>query len=459
MLHSANDRHHVKIIEHANKQKKTLGNASDSNNNKNGASNEKVQSNNIENDASLAKPLMVMDKSKLIEEKQLAIARLVDSYKLASNPIPNLTPNPSDQPAAKTLPHKTEKDTRKGSVAIIPNVFDDNIYDFLESRRKDHDTKVEEKPEPLKNNDDKRTWRQKFPESKPIIVENWREKPSELVHDQKIKKPHDIPKSKVNSLESMYNQFPHLNPDKVKEALQTVTMPKTNIDSTLEQTMECPQERMGLEQLIGSMGLKKATNPTQMPQHPNPISPPNKNINLDPNKFPVNPLIGNPLVYPHMGMNVYPHIFPSSAFQNPVLPQNYPSQWPIQPPPWNHFPVQPKSSMQNKQQTNLPMNNVRSALKKNNLSNSMTSLPATAQQPTKPSSSKSLGKASSAMSLNAAVKKGDAKDTKSPMSKANPSSMTGKYSILVSRLILKILKLIFSSKKCQNSSRKTSWQG
>lgn len=447
MLHSADPRHHIKIIEFNNINRQTVS-VAETDQNKNFDLNQiQVNSTNNNNGAQQNKAVKEIENGKSsIEKTQFAIAT-----ETKSNPLTN-GKKPNDNQLIDTTNNATVKET------IFPNVFDDNIFEFIESRRQVNDSKskinkLDDKTDSKLND---ASWQQKqtAPLSSSAVVENWRQKSNEPIATQPINQPFSFGNA------HLYAKFPHLDPNKVKDPLKatpmsvvdggittTTTTTTTANPTKVKSPLEGHPIIQGLDKLLLEVNQHNAVQKSApfkvVPQRsntaqPNPIRPPgmpNNNPLVNPNPTPLLPLF--PLLFDPPNQhspfgplfNVPPQ---TSAFQKAVIPPNYPLNWlnvtNLTSPRLGASPLMPNQPQQ--QQANGTPGRVRSTLKKTDSLNSLTSLPATFN--TKPKSSKAgsstLEKSSSVTDLNTSGKRDDNKKTmkNNLKSKSHPSSFIGK---------------------------------
>lgn len=410
----------MKLIEHANLEKSSLTIVPvkqsldcDVNNNKSIKMPSQAAVNNSK-PKSLIIDTSLIESLLSVEQRQLANAMYEDSPKKQQ---PNIFPNEiacqlsnnMTTASPQNLFNPKEKETAKATPINIPNVFDDNIYEFLETRKKQQNGLPSKPIEPVKSVWQPRSASMAEPSTSTKIVENWRDRMNTAPAPGNVNKPKStVPfgsaMKTVNSLEYLYSQFPHLDTNKVKNPLEATPMKISDpsINKNSNGSSQPPRKSDGLDKLAEMLNRKNEAQKQQTPPllgslfpfnqqsnkaQPNPISPPNSfqanNPNIDPNMaligmHPYNPLFNDPSFH---GLR------PDMMFQN--FPNNMAPGYGLvgpYPSPWRHpasgspliqqFPKQPQSNPH-------PMSSELPAMKKNNLSNSVASLPATFNGPTK----------------------------------------------------------------------------
>lgn len=463
----------MKLIEYANIEKTGQTNESskkslicDANNNNNDKSIKmpsQAAVNNNKPNSFMAIDTSQIESSLSIEKIHRANAKTGDSpKKQQTNMLPNrnvcqLSNNVTATLAAaspQNLCKPKEKETPKAIPMDIPNVFDDNIHEFLEKRKKQHTPKP---VEPVKNVWQPRSASKAVPLTSTNTFENWRERTNDPIPPGDVNKPNStVPirsqMNTVNGVESLYSQFPHLDRNKVKNPYEptpmTISAPSTNKNSIASQP---PRKSDGLDKLAEMLNRENEAKTQQTPslfgslfsfdqqinkEKPGPISPPNSFQATTPNMVragmhPYNPLFYDPSFHgprPDMMFQHFPNNMPPGygAFLGPC------------PSPWSHpangsplvqqYPNQPKSNPH-------PNSSKLAVTKKNNLSNSMTSLPATfngqikkQQQEQKNGPDEHRGRASSVIDMDRGKKSNgaDAKRNETKR-KSSPSEITGLF--------------------------------
>lgn len=475
----------MKLIEHANLEKTGQTNEPakkslncDANNNKSIKMPSQTAVNN-----NRPKSLMNIDTSQ-VEQRRLTNAKTGDATKKQQ---PNIFSNENAcqssvnmaaaspqnlyKPKEKEIPKATPMDfnlnaKKKQIDEFIPNVFDDNIYEFLETRKKQQNVLPSQPVEPVKNVWQSRSASMAVPSTSTNIVENWRERtnvnsPPVNVNKPKFTESFGTAMKTVNGIESLYSQFPHLDPNKVKNPFEptpmTITDPSTNKNS--KGSSQPPRKSDGLDKLAEMLNRKNESLQQQTPSllgslfsfnqqnnkaQPSPISPPNS--------FPAN----NPNIDPNMvlaGMHPYNPMFNDPLFHGPLPFQHFPNNMPSgygllgpYPSPWSHpasgspliqqFPKQSQPNP-NPQPNPIPQpnNSKLGAMKKNNLSNSMVSLPATLNSQTKKQQhdqkhgpEKNRSRASSVIDMDTGKKSNSADAKENAIKrKSSPSGMIGSF--------------------------------
>lgn len=470
MLHSADSQHHIKLIEHANLEKSGQTNEPakkslncDANNNKTIKMPPKAAVNH-----SKPKSLMEIDTSQIesllsIEQRQLANGKTGDSpNKKQPNIFPNACTLSNNMAAAspQNLFKPQENEIPEPTPMAIPNVFDDNIYEFLETRKKQQNVLPSKPVEPVKSVWQPRSASTAVPSTSTNIVENWRDRTNATTAPGNVNRPKPIaafgsPMKPVNGVESLYSQFPHLDPNKVKNPFEatpmTISDPSTNKNSTASQ----PHRKSdGLDKLAEMLNRKNEPPNQQTPPlfgslfstyqqsnkaQPGPISPPNSfqpnNPNIDPNMVlagmhPYNPLFNDRSLHCQQPNMMFQH-FPNN------MPPGYGILGPY-PSPWSHPASGSPLMQQFPKQTQLnphPNNSKLVAMKKNNLSNSVSSLPATFNGQTKKQHQEqkngpdnNRGRASSVIDMDTGRKSNgaNAKENETKR-KSSPAGMTGSF--------------------------------
>lgn len=512
LLHSSSDVHNKKIIQSENDMTKTGAKANHKETSARARKDDVFDSNNNkQNDPSLVQvPTMSGNMNDIqsfskTEGKRLAIARLLGNNEKQRNSFPTSvnavqsvenTPNPKLNQlklSASTLSLSSvgkKTDEVKETPVAIPNVFDDNIYDFLESRRKSHETKseiaipVSKVSETIKKNDpEPRSWRRESDSSaaKAKPSENWRIESTQNVsadkrNDVNGSVKENTGKSQISGPGSflgidIYSKFPHLNPNKGKNPLEasksslnakksTSTEDNKIVEkienppkfagleeffkkineqneSTTVQKKSCPVNVQPVDEIFGTM-LHKSRNSYK--EQPKPIAPPSKAMQSQFNGNPTMnsfgnqngdvvgpPLFQRPFVYPNLWQNPPPPLMNFKPTQEQMtnyqhqmnlhlLTNNFRGQSQLPPPYFNKimphlttFQTQqmshPPAEMQKTVFPTLSASNNR--LKKNELSNSMKSLPSTpdARNKRPPSQSSRNERASSVINLNTTKEK------------------------------------------------------
>lgn len=262
MLHSADPRHHQKLIEKINKTEEsndgvTLFDSNDNNNN-----------NNIKNNH---------DESMTKENEPPNLQKMLQGYRTDKAKPTEVCGNGKVSVVGK---NPTETKPKLPILKEIPNVFGDNIFDFIESMG---NKQVNNQPAEAKTS---RTmsWRDKSNEhDKSAPVEQWRQKndgktaTSTAPEAAKPTGPAPVIKSVIQNgailtgpgvkpsptydLNNLYMNFPHLNPNKVPNPLKPAQDPKRQSNIRNGEAKMSP----GLQNLFDKANKEKSQNP----RHPN----------------------------------------------------------------------------------------------------------------------------------------------------------------------------------------------
>lgn len=191
----------MKLIEHANLEKTAQTNEPakkslncDANNNKSIKMSSQAAVNNNKPHSLMGIDTSWVESLLSIEKKQLPNTKTGDFSKKQQ---PNILPNENACQLSKNIPVASpqnllkpkETETPTATPINIPNVFDDNIYEFLETRKKQQNILPTKPVEPVKSVWQSRSASKAVPSTSTNIVENWRERTNATTAPGNVNKP------------------------------------------------------------------------------------------------------------------------------------------------------------------------------------------------------------------------------------------------------------------------------